>query len=192
MRGKAPGVRNSNGTWSGLGGKWSAPDWKPSVADLKRWERDGASLGVQGRRLPQIDSDVEDEQTAEDVETLVLKHFGLSPVRLHEGSPRRLYMFRCDGLRKTRLAWRDRNGIKHAVEALCQGQQGVHDSPHAKGGRYTYRFNESPADWGFDNLTEITPAAVEGFFGELAADVEASGGTIERGAGAAYTASIGT
>jgi hypothetical protein len=191
MRGKVPGVRNSDGTWSGLGGKWSAPDWKPSVADLKRWEQDGASLGVQSRRLPQIDSDVEDEQITEDVETLVVKYFGLSPVRLHEGSPRRLYMFRCDGLRTTRLAWHDRNRIKHAVEALCQGQQGVHDSPYAKGGRYTYRFNESPVDWGFDNLTEITPAAVEGFFGELAAYVEASGGTIERGAGAAYTASIG-
>ena len=47
------------GGWHGLHGSW-ANDLHATVKDLQRWQRWGASVGMQGRKLPGLDIDVDD------------------------------------------------------------------------------------------------------------------------------------
>jgi Family of unknown function (DUF5906) len=184
-RGKTPGVRNSDGTWSGLGGKW-ADERTTSVADAKKYILWGASVGLQGRNFPGLDIDVENEEFAERIESLALDHFGLAPTRTREGSPRRLLVYRKtagETLRKTRLAWVDPTGAKHAVELLAFGQQYVVEGPHPKGGFYLWRHDETPCDCGPAELAEITSGDVERFFTALRGLINKNGwGEVQRGA----------
>lgn len=185
-RGKTPGVRNSDGTWSGLGGKW-ADDRKTEISDAKKYILWGASVGLQGRNFPGLDIDVEDEAVAVAIESLALDHFGMAPVRSRDGSPRRLLVYRKatghDTIRKTRTAWIDALGIKHAVELLAFGQQYLVEGPHPKGGAYKWRNDESPCDVGQAELTEISSDAISGFFSALGTLVVKSGwGELQKGA----------
>ncbi|WJR78771.1 DUF5906 domain-containing protein [Bradyrhizobium sp. NP1] len=185
-RGKTPGVRNSDGTWSGLGGKWPEERFS-TVAECKKYILWGASVGLQGRKFPGLDIDVESEAMAGAIESLALEHFGMAPVRVREGSPRRLMVYRVaeghDTIRKTRLAWKDAQGVKHAAELLAFGQQYVVEGPHPKGGAYLWRHNESPCDCGPAELAEITSDAIDGFFTALRGLVHKKGwGEIQKGA----------
>ncbi len=185
-RGKTPGVRNSDGSWSGLGGKW-ADDRHTSIADAKKYILWGASVGLQGRNFPGLDIDVENEAAATVIESLALDHLGMAPVRSRDGSPRRLMTYAKaaahDTIRKTRVAWMDALGVKHAVELLAFGQQYVVEGPHPKGGAYSWRGDESPCDVGPAELTEITSDAIEGFFSALRTLVVKSGwGELQKGA----------
>jgi hypothetical protein len=185
-RGKTPGVRNSDGTWSGLGGRW--PDERfTTIADTKKYALWDASVGLQGRNFPGLDIDVEDEAMAAAVESLALDHFGMAPVRVRDGSPRRLLVYRKptghDTIRKTRLAWMDAQGVKHAVELLAHGQQYVVEGGHPKGGFYRWRHNDGPCEWGSANITEIISEHIDGFFTALRALIHKKDwGEIQKGA----------
>lgn len=108
-RGKVPGVRNDDGTWSGLGGKWSAPSFAPTVKDVHRWYTWKAGIGMQGRVFPAIDVDVNDPVLADAIEKLAFDILGPAPTRGRDGSARRLLMYRLkDGetpFKKRRVAW---------------------------------------------------------------------------------------
>lgn len=185
-RGKTPGVRNSDGTWSGLGGKW-ADDRTTTIADAKKYMLWGASVGLQGRNFPGLDIDVENEDVAAAIESLALDHFGMAPVRVRDGSPRRLMVYRRaadhDTIRKTRLAWVDALGVKHAAELLAFGQQYLVEGPHPKGGAYLWRHDESPCDCGPAELAEITSDTIDGFFTALRGLINKNGwGEVQKGA----------
>ena len=187
-RGKTPGTLGSDGVWSGLGGKWS-DELQATITDLKHWQRWGASIGLQSRKFPGLDIDVEDAAIVAGIIELAQAYLGFAPERFRDGSPRRLFMYRNNGepIRKTRLAWIDGAGGKHAVELLGHGQQYVVEGPHPKGGDYQWNEQPSPTD-----LTPIEAAHVEQFFTALREWVERQGYTLHAGTVAAANSSAGT
>jgi hypothetical protein len=142
MFGKVPGKWTHDG-WCGFKG-WT--ELAPTVADLKEWQAWGAGVGMQGRKFPAIDIDISDPILADEVSALVRKCLGAGPVRTRKNSPRRLHMFRlaygAEPLCKRRLAFRDKKGVKHAVELLGIGQQYVVDGLHPSG--VPYQWDEHP------------------------------------------------
>jgi bifunctional DNA primase/polymerase-like protein len=143
--------------------------FKATIEQLKEWSRwPGAGIGLQARNLLALDIDVNDATVADQIETLAQDYLGFAPVRLRNGSPRRLLVYRrAKGqppIRKMRLTWRDTSGVKHAVEALGAGQYWNAEGIHPSGARYVWRNNESPVEWGADNLTAIDDAVLRRFF----------------------------
>jgi Family of unknown function (DUF5906)/Bifunctional DNA primase/polymerase, N-terminal len=176
-RGKTPGAFTRAGTWSGLGGKWSK-ELHATVSDLKAWQGWGASVGLQSRTFLGLDIDIEDEAAAARVESLAVDYLGLAPIRVREGSSRRLLMYRRPAdhqpIRKTRAAWTDKAGVKQAVELLGFGQQFVVEGPHPKGGEYRW-LSEHPCACGPAGIGEVTQEHVDAFFAELARVIDAKG-----------------
>lgn len=176
-RGKTPGVLTQARTWSGLGGKWSQ-DLHATISDLKAWTQWGASVGLQARDFPGLDIDVEDAAAANEIQELAYAYLGFGPVRVRDGSARRLIMFKRpsahEPIRKVRMAWTDKAGGKHAVELLGHGQQYVVEGPHPKGGAYAW-LGETPCDCGPSGIGEITGEHVEQFFTALARLVKERG-----------------
>jgi Family of unknown function (DUF5906) len=173
-RGKTPGVRNDNGMWVGLVGKW-ADKLKTTVRHAKRWAGWGASVGLQCRIFNVADLDIEDEAMAQAIESIAIRIFGRALVRYRDGSPRRLLLYKAKGkLRKRRIAWRDDTGTIHAIDWLAYGQQFVCEGPHPKGGSYRWR-DPHPCDVGIDGVTEITEEQVNRFFVEVVQYIEMMG-----------------
>jgi hypothetical protein len=165
-RGKVPGVRRPDGTWTGM--RWSA-EFEATIEQVKEWSQwPGAGVGLQARNLLGLDIDVNDATVADQVEALARDYLGFAPVRLRDGSPRRLLVYRRakdhPPIRKMRLAWRDAAGNRHAAELLAAGQYWNAEGIHPSGARYTWRNNESPVEWGANNLTAIDDAALRRFF----------------------------
>lgn len=177
-RGKTPGVQNQDGTWSGLGGKWST-EFKAELADVKRWQAWGASVGLQGRDYPGLDIDVDDMALADTIGGLATEYLGFAPTRFRTGSPRRLRIYKgAEPIRKHRLAF-TLAGAKHAVELLGTGQQYVVEGPHPKGGEYTWDEHPCGDAWA-GALTEIDGAKIERFFGVLGSLLAQRGAATEK------------
>jgi hypothetical protein len=182
--GKVPGVRTAAGTWSGLSGKWS-DDHSTTMAMAKQYDKWGASIGMQGRKFPGLDIDVDDAVLSDAIQSLAEDYFGLAPVRTRPGSARRLMMYRTDApLRKVRQEF----GDHQAVELLCKGQQYV-----VVGGNPECQWlGENPCDLGPDGLALITPADVERFFGALGGLLERHGQTLGKAVAGTATLTTGT
>jgi hypothetical protein len=158
-RGKTPGVRNSNGTWSGLTGSWSKDQYS-TEKDCIKWHHWGANVGLQTRCFPAIDIDAEDPELAAELERAAIKRLGPAPVRFRAGSSHRLLLYRCDPaepFRKLRLAG-TKEGRTYAVELLGLGQQTVVGGKHKSGADIEWR--SSP----FTALHPLDRAAVESLF----------------------------
>lgn len=184
--GKVPAVKTAAGTWSGLGGQWSRTEWTASVTDQKKWDTWGAGIGLQGRKFPGLDIDVDDVETAAAVQSLAEDYLGLAPVRTRPGSSRRLMVYRLEGapLRKVRQEF----GEKQAVELLGVGQQYV-----VSGGLPPCEWlGEHPCDLGADNLPAINAEAVERFFGALRPMLKARGCTLGKDATQSAALATGT
>lgn len=91
-KGKVPGTRNADGTWSGLSGKYE--DHVTDEPAAKLYYAMGAGIGLQGRNYPGLDIDVEDGALADEIQSLAENYMGLAPVRSRPGSSRRLLMYR--------------------------------------------------------------------------------------------------
>lgn len=78
-RGKAVGVRGSDGKWFG----W---DWIPHESDehdCARWEKMGAGIGIKtGQGLVAIDADTLNLEYAALIQMTVVKHFSMTPARI--------------------------------------------------------------------------------------------------------------
>ena len=59
-RGKAPGIRKSNGKWTGY--SWCSG--KPSRSEIKQWRGWNANFGLRSAFFPGIDIDVLDKDLA--------------------------------------------------------------------------------------------------------------------------------
>jgi hypothetical protein len=84
-RGKVPGQLWPDGTWSGM--DWiNAPE--PSPADLERWQRWGAGVGIRtgdlgdGTSLVMIDADTLEEPLARTIKSIVETTVGKLPIRV--------------------------------------------------------------------------------------------------------------
>lgn len=150
------------------GFRWNK-DFVASIQDVLKWSLDPETgWGLQGRNYIGLDLDINDAALADQIEELARDYLGAAPVRLRDGSPRRLLVYRRARdepyIKKMRLAWTDRNGAAHAVEVLGYGQFYVVEGVHPSGARYRWRDNESLVEVGPVNLTEIDAAALRRFF----------------------------
>lgn len=184
--GKVPAVLTPARTWSGLGGQWSKPEWVATLADQKKWDTWGAGIGIQGRKFPGLDIDVDDAALAAAIQSLAEDYLGLAPVRIRPGKSRRLMMYRVDGppLRKVRQEF----GDKQAVELLGLGQQYA-----VTGGNPPCAWAaEHPCDIGAANLPAIDAATVERYFVALRTLLAARGCKLGKDAASSATATTGT
>jgi hypothetical protein len=136
-RGKAPGMRWSGGSWSGM-------DWirlTCTEADLAKWHSWGAGVGIRtGDGLALIDADTLHEDRAKIILEAVQKHFGTLPVRIGR-YPKAGYLIRVRGdFKYTRIDFRDESDAKaERVEILYDGRQFVAQGIHpATGKPYTW------------------------------------------------------
>lgn len=183
-RGKIPGHKTRDG-WKGLQG-WTQHVGTPK--DLSIWASWGASLGMQGRKHPAADIDVDDAELSEAIRKLALGSLGDAPTRYGNGS-RCLLVYAAEGMKKRRIAFVHRGGDDNdqggttapskphqAVEFLATGQQYVVEGMHPKAGKpYCWLDDRSPATIGASGLTAITAEQVDQFFTDLEGLLELHG-----------------
>jgi putative DNA primase/helicase len=173
-RGKVPGHKLSNGKWAGYAWRKQAA----TVADIRKWEGDGANVGLRAGRFPGLDIDSTDEGIADLVEQLALRVLGPAPVRVGN-PPKRLLMYRTDEpFTRMRISLEDGNRTTHLIELLGEGQQYVACGIHPKTMRsYEWSVADPPRA---DALTSITHGQVAALFEEIAQQFAARGFTVHR------------
>jgi len=160
-RGKVPGRPNGHGSWGGF-------DWRrhqTTEADLARWTRADAGIGLRTARFPALDIDVMEPGVAELIEAVALRVLGPAPRRVGR-APKRILAYRTkEPFGRMRLWFGPARGEhEHLVELLGDGEQYVVAGAHP-GTRRPYAWDAVPAS--AEALTEIDQAAVEALFTEL-------------------------
>lgn len=163
--------------WFGLTGAWASVGLTPKqIAQAQTYPT--RNVGLRAENFPCVDIDVNSEDIRAMVEALSFEVLGTAPVRVREGAPRALLVYKRDGLEaiyKTKLSFRDGNGVDHAVEVLGLGQQYVVAGVHPSGVEYTWREGSDLIGTGANGLTKITADHVRTFFDRLKAIVENNG-----------------
>lgn len=128
VRGKAPGVRGSDGEWFGL------KNWQtlvPTEVDLARWQSMGAGVGLRlglqhdGTYLNAVDADTTHKPSAAVILAEMNEAFPDAPVRIGR-SPKALYLVRT----RDALPYCNLNFGEGAVEVLTEGKQAVFEGIH--------------------------------------------------------------
>lgn len=167
-RGKVPGKKRPAG-WVGFH-DWT--NFEASDDDLKDWRRWRSGIGMQGRRFPGLDIDVEDPELADAIQQSAGNALGAAPVRFGNGA-RRLLPYAAEGLGKRRLAFQSKDPARRgkkpmAVELLGKGQQYVVEGVHpGTGRRYYWLDDHSLATVGPAGLQAITSEQVDTLFDDL-------------------------
>lgn len=176
-RGKAPGIRRSDGLWVG----YSFLSGPSSREDVRTWDSWGANVGLLGTRFPGLDIDCDDAFLAGVAVEAATEVLGEAPVRLSR-EPRRLLVYRAEepmAKMKARIRYR---GEDHFVELLGQGQQYLIHGKHQSGSEYGWETD--PAwEWREDDLPAITEHDVKLFFAKLANKLEGRAEVEVRGRG---------
>jgi hypothetical protein len=121
-KGKVPGQKRRGG-WMGFS------DWTENHADADDftiWSGWGAGIGMQGRRFPALDIDVDDSELADAIHKEALSSLGDAPARFGRGS-RRILVYAGAGLAKRRLAFRRPGGHPGADDGSAGGAGGPSD-----------------------------------------------------------------
>ncbi|HYC66586.1 DUF5906 domain-containing protein [Brevundimonas sp.] len=189
-RGKVPGKKVGD-LWFGY------KDWTDHTAvpaDLAIWQGWGAGIGMQGRRFPALDIDIDEPALAEEVHELATNTLGYAPCRFGNG-PRRILVFAGAGFAKRALAFRRASDLAatgqdgglpvavelkapkpQAVEFLATGQQYVVEGIHPKTGQpYRWSEGQSPVEIGAANLMVIQAQQLDEFYDRLEALLIARG-----------------
>ena len=119
MRGKVPGCKRHDGTWSGYNWRSQA---EPSEELVRQWALDGANLGMKTDFFPSVDIDCMDADVAAKLADLSTRVLGPAPRRVGL-PPKVLLMYKTVLPFPRRRLWFERNGERHLVEVLAQGQQ---------------------------------------------------------------------
>lgn len=133
--GKSPGVPNKSGQWTGFIG-WS--DHQTSEQDLLKWASWGVvSVGINCRKHPCIDNDIDDPVLSAQVSNIITQSHPTA-VRTRDNSPRRSFFFTLApgeiSRAKRRIILKDDLG---QVEFLGFGSQSVLYGPHQSGAMQT-------------------------------------------------------
>jgi hypothetical protein len=170
--GKVPGKRTLQGTWVGLGGKWS-DNLITTPKDVERYERMGAHIGMQGRKLHGFDLDIEDKRIVRDIAEIIVKHCGQTCIRWRENSHRILLVYRAtpgEVSYKWRLAFRA-DGVDHAIDFLGKGQYYNVDGMHPSGHPYQWG-DPHPCYQGWDKIPTVSRAQIDDARNELLQYIE--------------------
>jgi hypothetical protein len=162
-RGKAPGIRWPDGSWSGF-------DWLKQEAtedDLTRWRDMGAAVGIRtGHGLHAIDADTTKTDLADIISTTQHEMLGLLPRRIGN-APKALSPFRCsDDLPYMRIEFGepDHRGALERVEILGEGKQFVAHGIHPKTSQPYYWTQKLLP---FEDLPMFEPRQIVAFLEEL-------------------------
>lgn len=118
--GKAPGIRRHDGKWTGY--RWR--NHSPSANDRQAMLDTKANIGLRTKHFPVIDVDCTDPELAATIEREVHACLGPAPVRIGRPPKRSLLYTTSSPFPKATLHI-TRNGEKHMVEVLADGQQSV-------------------------------------------------------------------
>lgn len=175
--GKVPGLYGPEG--------WYGYDWRkaanPTHADVTRWAKHKANVGLRAGAFPAIDIDCTNQALSNVIRGLALTHLGMAPERVGS-APKRLLMYKTsEPFRRMRL-WIRLGNEKHLIEVLGDGQQYVVAGVHPKTMKpYTYPCGMMDAD----DLQEITRDEVDAWLNLVAETLDAFGYACEReGSGA--------
>lgn len=129
-RGKTPGVKWPDGTWSGF----DFVNHESTAADLMRWAEMGAGVGIKtGQGLVLIDADTLHEDRAAIIKTQIETIVGQLPVRIGR-YPKAGYLVRTDpDFQYSRVEFGERdakNRLLERVEILAEGRQFVAEGIH--------------------------------------------------------------
>ncbi len=172
-RGKAPGVCNAEGLWYSF-------DWlrhETTQDDLARWQKMGAGVGCRmGSGLAAIDADTLNKVCASQIQLTVVKHCGVTPVRIGN-HPKALYLVRVSGPMPYK---RVEFGDGERVEILTEGRQAVFHGVHPKTKQfYAWPFQLVP----FDQLPVVMPEELSALLEELRSILPASKPIVTEGGG---------
>lgn len=162
-RGKTPGVRWPDGTWSGF----DFVNHESTEADLARWAEMGAGIGIKtGQGLVLIDADTVHEDRAAIIKATIQERLGALPVRIGR-YPKAGYLVRTDAeFQYARVEFGERDGknrLLERVEMLAEGRQFVAEGIHP-GTLQPYRWPQ-----GLPPYAEVPYASAEALTGLLAA-----------------------
>lgn len=162
-RGKMPGIRWPDGTWSGF--DFVAHESTP--ADLPRWHAMGAGVGIKtGQGLALIDADTADPASAAIVRATIEREIGPLPLRIGR-APKAGYLIRVTGeFQYARVefgARNDKGRLLDRVEILYEGRQFVAHGIHPATGK--------PYHWpdGVPALDDVPTVSAEQLYDLLAA-----------------------
>lgn len=179
-RGKAPGLRGSNG-WYGL------DLTKDHEVEFERWHDMGAGVGIKtGQGLVAIDADTMNKDHARSIKQAVEKFVGRCPPLRIGQFPKALYLVRTDpDFIYTRIEFgaRDAKGrLADRVEILADGRQFVAHGIHPKTNElYDWRI-EMPK---IDELPYVSGAVLHEMLEELRPQLPAASELKVEGVGAA-------
>lgn len=178
-RGKAPGIRWPDGTWSGF----DFVKCESDELDIERWAAMGAGVGIKtGAGLALIDADTLDEKHAKTVLEAIKTRCGDLPVRVGR-YPKAGYLVRTDeDFRYCRIEFgeRDEKGrLKDRVEILSDGRQFVAHGIHPVT-RKPYRWPKGvPA---LDDVPFVPAATLHALLADLASVLPSASPMREEGA----------
>lgn len=137
---KMPGAVGRNGLGHGIKG-WR--EKTTTAGDIERFAAEPAhGICIVTRNLRAIDVDIYDKDEADEVERIILQHFGKIPTRRRKNSTKFLCPVWIPGefaKRKVRTSTMDPTGRYHsAVEILADGQQFFAVGTHESGARYEW------------------------------------------------------
>jgi hypothetical protein len=125
-RGKVPGKLGKDG-WFGFK-DWTS--YEASPQDHTKWGLWRCGVGLQGRKFPAVDIDVDDGEVADAIEQCALLALGLAPSR-SRGGGRRLLVYAAEGFARRRLAFSLPGGCAQPAAERLRGAEGGGDRPEA-------------------------------------------------------------
>ena len=161
-RGKAPGIRHADGTWSGM----NFVAMESQEQDLDAWLRMGASVGVKtGQGLIAIDVDTTDSKAASEIYKLAQKHLGKASVRFGR-HPKHLLLYRApETTPYQKVSFSTDTETRAAVELLSEGRQFVAQGVHPVTGK-PYAWPDGVPQ--IDTLVAVGTEALQAFFHAVA------------------------
>lgn len=178
-RGKMPGIRWPDGTWSGF----DFVAHESTEADLPRWHAMGAGVGIKtGRGLALIDADTLNPDRAATIRAAVERHFGILPLRIGR-APKAGYLVRVDGefqYARVEFGERDAKGrLKDRVEILYEGRQFVAHGVHPDTGKPYHWPDGVPA---LADVPTVSAASLLAFLDALRRELPAASEVVKEGA----------
>lgn len=178
-RGKMPGVRWADGTWSG----YDFVAHESTEADLPRWQAMGAGVGIKtGAGLALIDADTLNPEWAAAIRQVLGQHFGVLPLRVGR-APKAGYLVRVEGAfqyARVEFGERDAKGrLRDRVEILYEGRQFVAHGTHPDTGKPYHWPDGVPA---LVDVPTVSAASLLAFLDELRHELPAASPIVQEGA----------